>query len=63
VLGPWIDATCAIVEDTAQQKRMMDALTRKYGWQLRILNVFAGLAGRVNQRAYLEVSFKAPSPA
>jgi len=58
LLGSWIDATCAVVEDGAQQERIMDALTRKYGWQLRVLNFFAAIAGRVKQRAYLEVSIK-----
>jgi PPOX class probable F420-dependent enzyme len=63
LLGPWIDATCAIVEDAAQQRRIMDALTRKYGWQLRVLNFFARIAGRAKLRAYLELSLKTPSPA
>jgi len=62
LLGPWIDATCAIVEDGALQRRIMDVLTRKYGWQLRVLNFFAGISGRDKQRAYLEVSLKARSP-
>src|SRR4051794_36188766 len=38
LLGPWLEATCAIVSDPSHQARIMDALTRKYGWQLRILN-------------------------
>jgi PPOX class probable F420-dependent enzyme len=64
LLGPWIDGTCAVVEDGAQQERIMDALTRKYGWQLRVLNFFATIAGRVKRRAYLEVSInKAPPPS
>jgi PPOX class probable F420-dependent enzyme len=58
LLGPWLEATCAIVEDLAQQERIMEALTHKYGWQLRLLNFFSGLAGRTTQRAYLEVSLK-----
>ncbi len=62
LLGSWLDATCAIVEDAAQQRRVMDALRRKYGWQLRVLNLFARIAGRDKKRAYLEVSLKAPSP-
>jgi PPOX class probable F420-dependent enzyme len=63
LLGPWIDATCAIVEDHAQQQRIMDALKRKYGLQVRVLSFFAAIAGRVKNRAYLEVSLKAPSTA
>ncbi|HEV3192962.1 MAG TPA: PPOX class F420-dependent oxidoreductase [Polyangiaceae bacterium] len=63
LLSPWIDATCAIVEDRAHQERIMDALAHKYGWQVRALTFFAAIAGRVKDRAYLEVSLKAPSPA
>jgi uncharacterized protein len=56
LLGPWLDGTCAIAEDAAQQQRIMEALGRKYGLQIRVLNFFSGLAGRDKQRAYLEIS-------
>jgi len=59
LLGPWIDGTCAIVEDKAHQARMMDAINRKYGWQVRILNFFSEISGKAKKRAYLEVSIKA----
>jgi PPOX class probable F420-dependent enzyme len=62
LLGPWLDGTCVIVEDGAQQGRIMDALTRKYGWQIRVLSFFAAIAGRKEKRAYLEVTIPAPSP-
>jgi PPOX class probable F420-dependent enzyme len=56
LLGPWMDGTCAIVEDAAGQQRIMDALRRKYGWQIRLLNVFAVIGGRADKRDYLEVT-------
>jgi PPOX class probable F420-dependent enzyme len=56
LLGPWIDGTCAIVEDGTGQARIMEALRHKYGWQIRLLNLFATLGGRTNKRAYLEVT-------
>jgi uncharacterized protein len=56
LLGPWLDGTCVIAEDPVQERRIMDALTRKYGLQLRILNFFSGLAGRDKKRAYLEIA-------
>jgi PPOX class probable F420-dependent enzyme len=56
LLGPWLDGTCAIAEDPAQQRRIMDALGRKYGLQLRVLNFFSRLAGREKRRAYLEIA-------
>jgi PPOX class probable F420-dependent enzyme len=56
LLGPWLDATCTIVEDRERQTRIMEALARKYGWQLWVTNFFARLAGRTERRAYLEVT-------
>ncbi|HZU83274.1 MAG TPA: PPOX class F420-dependent oxidoreductase [Polyangiaceae bacterium] len=56
LLGPWLDGTCAIVDDATRRARIMDALTRKYGWQMRVLNLFATIAGRVGRRACLEVT-------
>jgi PPOX class probable F420-dependent enzyme len=56
LLGPWLDGVCVIAEDPAQEGRIMDALTRKYGLQLRILNFFSGLTGRDKKRAYLEIA-------
>jgi len=56
VLGPWLDGTCAIAGDPVQNGRILEALGRKYGLQMRVLNFFAGLVGRDKQRAYLEIS-------
>jgi PPOX class probable F420-dependent enzyme len=56
LLGPWLDGTCAIVEDPVQHRRIMDALAAKYGLQFHILNFFSRLAGRDKKRAYLEIS-------
>jgi PPOX class probable F420-dependent enzyme len=58
VLGPWYDGTCAIVEDVVKQRRIMAALSAKYGWQIGVLNFFATVTGRVGRRAYLEVTVK-----
>lgn len=56
LLGPWADGTCAIIDDADRQRRMMEALTRKYGWQLRLLNLFSAMGGRIKRRAYLEIA-------
>jgi uncharacterized protein len=56
LLGPWLDGTCAFVEDGARQTRIIDALKSKYGWQMRLLDFFSTLSGRAKKRAYLEVT-------
>ena len=59
LLGPWTDGTCAIIADPAHVARIMEALGRKYGFQMRVLNFFAALAGRTKERAYLEITLTA----
>jgi PPOX class probable F420-dependent enzyme len=56
VLGPWLDGTCILVEDAEQQGRIMEALGRKYGLQVRLLNFFSRLSGRAKKRAYLAIT-------
>jgi PPOX class probable F420-dependent enzyme len=56
LLGSWLEGTCAIASDPAQQRRIEEALGRKYGWQMAITNFFARLSGRTKQRAYLEIT-------
>src|SRR5262245_12364608 len=51
LLGDWLDGTCAIVEDKAEQDRVMEAINKKYGFQASILNFFSTLAGRAKKRA------------
>jgi PPOX class probable F420-dependent enzyme len=56
LLGPWLDGTCVIVQDAQQQVQIMEALGRKYGLQIRVLNFFSALVGRDKKRAYLEIT-------
>jgi PPOX class probable F420-dependent enzyme len=56
--GPWHEGTCAIVEDPAERARILEALLRKYGWQMRILNFFATVSGRAKKRVFLEVTVR-----
>ena len=56
LLGPWFEGKASIVEDGSRQERIIKALVNKYGWQMRILNVFATITGREKKRAYLEVA-------
>ncbi|HUK63781.1 MAG TPA: PPOX class F420-dependent oxidoreductase [Dongiaceae bacterium] len=58
--GPWQDAAAQLVTDAASIERARAAFRVKYGWQLRIFDFFAGLAGRTRRRAWIEI---APSPA
>ncbi|HEX4458986.1 MAG TPA: PPOX class F420-dependent oxidoreductase [Polyangia bacterium] len=56
VRGPFYDFTCRVTQDPGDVQRMLRALVDKYGWQVRILNFFAMLGGRIKRRAYLELT-------
>ena len=55
VHGPWHDAQVFIVEDPARIARANASLLAKYGWQMRLLDLFSRLFGRYAGRAYLEI--------
>jgi uncharacterized protein len=62
LLGPWHDGSCHVVEDKGEETRAYAALTRKYGWKMRIGNFFSALSGRMKRRMVLEIAVE-PVPA
>lgn len=54
--GDWRDGTGRILEDAGEKARAMAALRRKYGWQIRVLDVFSWIGRRIGRRAFLELS-------
>jgi PPOX class probable F420-dependent enzyme len=56
VRGAWIDGEARILEDPAHAARAQQALQKKYGWQVWILDVVSRIAGRYQRRAFLELS-------
>lgn len=56
VHGAWVDGEARIIEDAAHAARAHDALKKKYGWQMWILDVMSKISGRYRRRALLELS-------
>jgi PPOX class probable F420-dependent enzyme len=56
VQGAWRDATARLVTEAALIARAGVAMRAKYGWQLRILDLFSRLAGRIDRRAWIEIT-------
>jgi PPOX class probable F420-dependent enzyme len=54
--GDWRDGTGRILDDAGEKARAMAALRRKYGWQIRVLDVFSWIGRRIGRRAFLELS-------
>jgi len=55
VHGPWHGLSGRIVSDRAEIARANACLLEKYGWQVRLLDLFSRISGRYAQRAYLEL--------
>lgn len=55
VHGPWHDAQVEIVSDPARIARANASLLAKYGWQVRLLELFSRISGRYDKRAYLAI--------
>jgi PPOX class probable F420-dependent enzyme len=59
--GPWHDGTGRIVSDAGMIERAHAALRAKYGWQLRLLDFFSWLTGRIRSRAWIEIELTSPA--
>ena len=55
VHGPWRDGTARIVDDPRLIADAHAMLRAKYGWQVRLLDLFSRLSGRIARRVWLEV--------
>jgi uncharacterized protein len=55
LLGEWHEAQAVLIDDADNIRHAHAALLRKYGWQMAMLDFFAGLFGRKKQRAFIEV--------
>ncbi|MFQ5515232.1 MAG: PPOX class F420-dependent oxidoreductase [Myxococcota bacterium] len=57
--GEWCEARVRILNDPDTIARARQALRAKYGLQMRILDFFSRLAGRIESRAFLEIELSA----
>jgi PPOX class probable F420-dependent enzyme len=58
VTGEWVAGRGLIVTDDARLvARAEQAFDAKYGWQIRLFNVFSKLGGKYPKRAWLELTF------
>lgn len=55
ILGEWRDAQACLLEAEADKKLAHQALRARYGWQMAMLDFFAGLFGRASQREFIAV--------
>jgi PPOX class probable F420-dependent enzyme len=56
LLGPWHAGICRAVADVQHEQRAYEALTRKYGWQMRVGDFFSALTRRKRRRIVMEIT-------
>lgn len=52
----WIEGVARIVDSEEEIEAMYPAFTRKYGWQMRLGNLFARISGRYGRRAIIAIA-------
>ncbi len=60
--GEWQSAHAELVEDKVGIDTALQALRRKYGWQMWLADVGARLTGRYDRRAYIRFRLTPPTP-
>jgi len=55
IRGEWVEGTGRRIDEPSVVEVANEALLRKYGWQMRLTNLFSRLAGRIDKRAILEL--------
>ena len=55
VTGEWLNTRAHLLEKTEDRNTALQALRRKYGWQMRISDFFSMLTGKMGRRAYIRI--------
>ena len=53
--GDWVEGRARMLDDPAERDRALDAVVRKYGWQMRLALFSSRLTGRHADRAAIEI--------
>lgn len=53
--GDWVDGEARMLDDPAERDRALDAVVRKYGWQMKLALLTSRLTGRHADRAAIEI--------
>ena len=53
--GEWVEARARVLEDPAERDAALEAVFRKYGWQMQLARIAGTLSGRWRQRAAIEI--------
>ncbi len=54
--GEWVDSEAVVLSDSGDLDHALNALRRKYGWQMYMTDFLSGLSGKMRKRAYIKVT-------
>ena len=54
--GEWVGSEAVVLSDSGDLDHALDALHRKYGWQMVMTDFLSGLSGKMRKRAYIKVT-------
>ena len=54
--GDWVDATARMLDDPTERDDALEALFRKYGWQMQLARIGGSITGRWRQRGAIEIT-------
>ena len=57
--GEWQNAQAVLLSDASEISQAHTALLKKYGWQMRMLDLGATIAGKKAKRAFIKVTLTA----
>ena len=53
VTGDWVDTEADILQTEEDERRALEALRRKYGWQMWLTDLLSSVSGKMKKRAYI----------
>ncbi len=53
--GDWVDGHARMLDEPSARDRGLDAIVRKYGWQMKLALFASRLSGRYPDRAVIEI--------
>ena len=55
VTGEWLDTKAYVLDTPKDESLALDALRKKYGWQMLLGDFFSRLTGKMERRAYIRI--------
>ena len=55
IRGDWLDTQARVLSEPGDIETALEALRRKYGWQMKLTDCLSKMTGKLGRRAYIRV--------